>query len=93
MNTLSARRSLLVGACVAALAVSSSVVRAQETPLGWAARLENTYRILPNVTYLTASNWEARLDLFVTRTPETPIARLCARRSSMARTTSASGDR
>src|SRR5438552_5353699 len=76
MNTLSARRSLLVGACVAALAVSSSVVRGQETPLAWAARLENTYRILPNVTYLTASNWEAKLDLYVTRTPEKPLPTL-----------------
>jgi acetyl esterase/lipase len=52
---------------------SASAPFAQETPLGWAARLENTYRILPNVTYLTASNWDAKLDLFLTRTPDKPL--------------------
>jgi acetyl esterase/lipase len=57
---------------VLALAASSSTINAQDTPLAWAARLENNYRILPNVTYLTASNWDAKLDLFVTRTPEKP---------------------
>ncbi len=76
MKTLFGLRTPLACACVAALSISSSVVHAQETPLAWAARLENTYRILPNVTYLTASNWEARLDLFVTRTPETPLPTL-----------------
>ena len=29
---------------------------AQDSPLTWAARLENDSRIVPNVTYLTASN-------------------------------------
>ena len=46
---------------------------AQDSPLAWAARLENSYRIVPNVTYLTASNFEARVDLFVTRTPDKPL--------------------
>jgi acetyl esterase/lipase len=27
---------------------------------------------VPNVTYLTASNWDAKLDLYVTRTPDPP---------------------
>ena len=54
------------------LAASAPALHAQDTPLAWAARLENTYRILPNVTYLTASNVEAKLDLFVTRTPDKP---------------------
>lgn len=66
-------RTLLIAVFLAA---SASALDAQDTPLAWAARLENTYRIVPNVTYLTASNWEAKLDLFVTRTPEKPLPTL-----------------
>jgi acetyl esterase/lipase len=54
----------------------SSVAVAQDSPLAWAARLENSYRIVPNVTYLTASNWDAKLDLYVTRTPDKPLPTL-----------------
>ena len=50
----------------------SAGVGAQESPLALAARLELDYRIVPNVTYLTASNWEAKLDLYVARTPLAP---------------------
>ena len=62
-------KKLLIAALVLA---SSSMLAAQDSPLAWAARMENAYRIVPNVTYLTASNWEAKLDLFVTRTPDKP---------------------
>ena len=55
------------------LAAASASVRAQDSALAWAARLEGDFRILPNITYLTASNWDAKLDLYVTRTPETPL--------------------
>src|SRR5919201_2813081 len=51
----------------------TSAAAAQESPLPWAARMENSYRIVPNVTYLTASNWEAKVDLYVTRTPDKPL--------------------
>jgi acetyl esterase/lipase len=61
---------------VAALGLLPSAAPAQETPLAWAARLEQTYRIVPNITYLTASNWEAKLDLYVTRTLEKPLPTL-----------------
>ena len=62
---------------VAALLLASpSMPVAQESALAWAARLENSYRIVPNVTYLTASNWEAKLDLYVTRTPDKPLPTL-----------------
>ncbi|MCI0620472.1 MAG: alpha/beta hydrolase [Acidobacteria bacterium] len=30
----------------------------------WAATLARQYRITPNVTYLTANNWEAKLDVY-----------------------------
>jgi acetyl esterase/lipase len=62
-------KTLLIAALLVA---SSAAIGAQDSPLAWAARLENDYRIVPNVTYLTASNWEAKLDLYVTRTPDIP---------------------
>jgi acetyl esterase/lipase len=33
----------------------------------FAAQLQNQYRILPNITYLTANNWEAKVDLYLPR--------------------------
>jgi acetyl esterase/lipase len=30
----------------------------------WAATLASEYRITPNITYLTANNWEAKLDVY-----------------------------
>jgi acetyl esterase/lipase len=58
------------------LLLVSSMASAQDSPLAWAARLENDYRIVPNITYLTASNYDAKLDLYVTRTPEKPLPTL-----------------
>jgi acetyl esterase/lipase len=60
---------LLSFALVVTLAPSPAF--AQDAALGWAANLENTYRIVPNVTYLTASNFNANVDLYVRRTPNT----------------------
>lgn len=58
------------------LSIVASPVRAQDSPLGWAARLEIEYRIVPNVTYLTSSNYESKLDLYVTRTADKPLPTL-----------------
>src|SRR5262245_2705860 len=30
----------------------------------WATHAANNYRVIPNVTYLTASNYEAKLDVY-----------------------------
>src|SRR5437867_714894 len=30
----------------------------------WAATLARSYRATPNITYLTANNWEAKLDVY-----------------------------
>ena len=35
----------------------SAAAGAQDSPLAWASRLETEYRIVPNITYRTASNW------------------------------------
>lgn len=56
----------------ALLVASSAAIGAQDSSLAWASRLEHEYRIVPNMTYLTASNYEAKLDLYVTRTPGVP---------------------
>ena len=37
-----------------------------------AARLESEFRVVPNITYVTASNYEAKLDLYVRRSPSVP---------------------
>jgi acetyl esterase/lipase len=65
-------KKLLIGLVL----VMSSVASAQDSPLAWGARLESDYRIIPNITYLTASNYDAKLDLYVTRTPEKPLPTL-----------------
>jgi acetyl esterase/lipase len=56
------------------LAVTASVtIVAQDSPLALSAKLENDYRLVPNVTYLTASNYDAKLDLYVTRNADKPL--------------------
>ena len=57
---------------LAAVLASTAAPIAQDASLAGAARLENEYRVVPNITYLTASNWDAKLDLYVTRTPDKP---------------------
>jgi len=55
------------------LTMVASAALAQESTLASAVRFENEFRIVPNVTYITASNYEAKLDLYVTRTPDKPL--------------------
>lgn len=66
-------RQLLV---VSLFMVSGAVVSAQESSTTSAARLETKYQVVPNITYLTASNWDAKLDLYVARAHETAIPTL-----------------
>jgi len=67
------KRSFLVAA-LAAAAWSAAPAAQQDAPLAWAARLEHDFRLVPNITYLVASNWDAKLDLYVTRTADKPLA-------------------
>jgi acetyl esterase/lipase len=61
-------------AVAALLVMGVAAVHAQDaSSLAGSARLENDYRVVPNITYLTASNWDAKLDLYVTRTPDKPL--------------------
>jgi acetyl esterase/lipase len=42
----------------------------------WAATLARSYRITPNVTYLTANNWEAKLDVYQPTSSSGPVPTL-----------------
>jgi len=55
-------------AVVAVLAIfCAPPVSAQSERAGWVAQVGNDYRILAGVTYLTANNWEAKMDLYLPR--------------------------
>ena len=49
-----------------AIAIAVSPARAQTTSV-WASTLLNDYRVTPNITYVTANNFEAKLDVYVPR--------------------------
>jgi acetyl esterase/lipase len=52
---------------VAMLAWPAFVLAQDRAPFEWASRLEIEHEIIPDITYLTASNWESKLDLYVPR--------------------------
>jgi len=54
---------------VVALASAAGPAAAQTSPSSWAATIANQTRVVNNVTYLTASGWEAKLDIY---TPQSP---------------------
>ena len=60
------RRSILRLVLLAGLAVAVPLSSpAQLSPSAtWAAHASNQYQILPNITYLTANNYEAKLDIY-----------------------------
>lgn len=54
------------------LGLSIAVPATAQTPrsaAAWAATVSNAYRIAPNITYLTANNWGATLDVYTPATP------------------------
>ena len=58
---------------LAALVVLPSGVLAQlDDTQAWASHLSNQYRVLPNVTYLTASNQDNKVDLYLPRGTDSP---------------------
>lgn len=42
----------------------------------FAANLANQYRVVPNITYLTANNWDAKLDVYAPRNAAGPVPTL-----------------
>jgi len=55
------------------IALAARDGRAQLSPSGlWAAHAANEYQVLPNITYLTANNYEAKLDIYKRRDVTAP---------------------
>ena len=68
------RKKLIVaGSALAILAASARTGFAQLSPSAtWAAHAANQYQVFPNLTYLTASNFDAKLDIYARRGATTP---------------------
>ena len=58
-----------IRSCVVAIAcmLSAASAAAQAPTSAWAAVMANDYQVTPGITYLTASNWEAKLDVYTPR--------------------------
>lgn len=56
-----------LAAAVCGLLLVPALAPAQPTLAAWTAGLADEYRVVPNITYLTASNWEAKLDVYTPR--------------------------
>jgi acetyl esterase/lipase len=61
--------TILPGARVPALAQMNEAAR-------WAVQLGNNYRVIPNVVYLTANNYDAKLDLYLPKNAQSPVPTL-----------------
>jgi acetyl esterase/lipase len=61
------RRSIVL--LVIGLSLTGVTMTAQTPARDWTATIANATRVVNNVTYLTASNWDAKLDVYVPRTP------------------------
>ena len=60
-------------AALVLLPAAPKVVRGQSVEgAARAGDLSNRYRIVPNITYLTANNWDAKLDVYVPREAAAP---------------------
>jgi acetyl esterase/lipase len=70
-NTRIAAASAIATALAIALLPAVAHAQLSETA-GFASQLQNQYRIVPNITYLTANNWEAKLDLYLPREGSNP---------------------
>lgn len=58
----------VASALLVVAALSSASASAQTSLSSWTATVSNEYRIVPNIVYHTANNWDAKLDVY------TPVA-------------------
>ena len=66
-------RTALFVAATAFVLVWPEASHAQLSPsANWAAHAANQYRVVPDLTYLTASNYESKLDIYARRDVTTP---------------------
>ena len=71
------KRTLIAIATVLTIASLAAPARAQSTPQQAAAvRIAADYRIVPDIAYGTASNFETKLDLYLPRGREGPLPTL-----------------
>lgn len=61
------RKQLCAAALLAAAWFSSAAWGQMSETAAWSAHLVNQYRVAPNITYLTANNFEAKLDVYAPR--------------------------
>ncbi len=62
-----------VTALAAALALQPALAHAQAADsFAKALHIFDSYRVVPNITYLTANNWDAKLDVYQSRDATTP---------------------
>ncbi len=62
------RMSVFGSVCAMLVAAAAQPAFAQLSPsAAWAAHAANDYQVVPNVTYLTASNYESKLDVYQRR--------------------------
>jgi acetyl esterase/lipase len=67
------RKLGLVIALLGASALAPALSHAQSADaLAKALHIYGSYRVVPNITYLTANNWEAKLDVYQVRDATTP---------------------
>jgi len=65
-------RVLLACGVIAAAALAQPVAAQLSPAATWAAQAANSYQIAPNVTYLTASGFESKMDVYYRRGAATP---------------------
>ena len=61
-----------VFACAASLFVAPATFAQLPPTAEWATRAQNEYQLFPNVTYLTATGYESKLDVYKRRDTTTP---------------------
>jgi acetyl esterase/lipase len=67
------RKTWFVACLAVALVAAAGTSFAQLPPSAeWAAHAANQYQVFPNVTYLTAGNYEAKMDIYARRGATTP---------------------
>ena len=66
------RTALLIGAIAFGVSVPETAHAQLSPSANWAAHAANQYRVVADLTYLTASNYESKLDIYARRDVTTP---------------------
>ena len=66
-------KGLFLAVLILVAVIAAPDLSAQLSPSAtWAAHADATYQTAPNLTYLTASNYESKLDIYYRRGATTP---------------------